>query len=373
MRRFIWEDPRWPALYVEEAALSRQLAAAAFGQGSVAGALRALGLADRGRVQLEAFAETALDTSAIEGEALDPESVRASLARRLSLERDASGTTDARADGAVAVTLDATRDASEPVTAERLFAWHHAFLPDAPRGLLIGAWRTAADDPMQVVSGPVSARVIHFEAPPAVRVPAEMAAFIDWCEAPSDSPPLVRAALAHLSFETIHPFADGNGRIGRALADLMLARGNTAIAPYVSLSRQIRADRSAYYAAIEKAQRGAVDATPWARWFIDCYRRATDETLRSIDGMMRASMFWRDHADAEINARQRRVLERYLAGGFEGWISARNYTAIAKTSDDTAQRDLAALAAQGIILANPGKARKTSYRLRDEYDPHTRT
>jgi len=314
MRRFIWEDPGWPTLHVEQTAGSRQLAAAAYGQGSVAGALRAVGLADRGRMQLEAFAETALDTSAIEGEALDPESVRASLARRLALERPGRGTTDARADGVVAVTLDATREARVPITAERLFAWHRALLPDAPRGLRIGAWRTEADDPMQVVSGPVSARVVHFEAPPAARVPTEMAAFIDWCEAPSDVPPLVRAALTHLSFETIHPFADGNGRIGRALADLMLARGNAEVAPYVSLSRQMRADRSAYYAALERAQRG----------------------------------------------------------GFEGWISARNYTAIAKTSEDTAQRDLAALAAQGIIVANPGKARKTSYRLREGYDPHVR-
>jgi Fic family protein len=242
--------------------------------------------------------------------------------------------------------------------------------------MTVGAWRAAKDDPMRVVSGPVSARVIHFEAPPAARVNDEMRAFLRWFEAPKGAKrrrtsPLVHAALAHLRFLTIHPFADGNGRIGRALADLVLARADQQVAPYVSLSRQIRKERAAYYDAISRAQRSGLDATAWVSWFIDCYRRAAADTLRSVDGIIRAAAFWRDHADVEINARQRKVLERYLAGDFEGWLNSRNYRAIAKTSADTAQRDLTDLAQKKLVFANDGKARKTSYRVGPAYDPHT--
>jgi len=206
---------------------------------------------------------------------------------------------------------------------------------------------------------------VHFEAPPASRIAGEMQRFLHWFESRATDPPLVRAALAHVWFLTIHPFADGNGRIGRAIADLVLARTDRDVASCVSLARRILRDRAAYYAALSAAQRGSLDMTAWASWFIECYRRAAEDTLVSADELLRAAAFWRAHADVDINARQRKVLERYLGGGFEGWLNSRNYRAIAKTSADTAQRDLADLARKGLIFPNDGKARKTSYRLGD--------
>jgi Fic family protein len=355
---------------VEVGRLAGALSDTAFEQGEVAGALRTLGEDDRERAVLDTLAETAIETSQIEGERLTAESVRASLARRFAVDAAPSRDADPRADGIVAMTVDALQNAEAPLTKERLLRWHTDLFADAPRSLTVGEWRTVRDDPMQVVSGPVQARVLHFEAPPASRVDEEMRSFLEWFEAPSSLPPLVHAAVAHLRFLTIHPFSDGNGRVARAIADLRLARAQPRIAPYVSLSRQIRKERAEYYGAIERAQRGDADVTPWSDWFIGCYRRARADTLRSIDDLMRATRFWREHRDVELNARQRKVLERYLGGEFEGWLNSRKYAVIAKASPDTAQRDLADLAEKRIILSNDGKARKTSYRLADDFDPN---
>jgi Fic family protein len=375
MRRYIWTEPEWPAMTVRLDRIAGQLAAAQFNQGEVAGVLRALGRADRSRAVFDALTETALDTSEIEGEHLTVESVRASLARRLELDHLGRATTDLRADGVVAMTIDATLHPAEPLTKERLFRWQSGLFPDGPQSLTVGGWRTSRDDPMQVVSGPVNARVIHFEAPPASRVAQEMKVFLQWFEEPRTSPSrrlpaLVVAALAHLHFLTIHPFSDGNGRIGRAVADLVVARSEKLVSPYVSLSRQIRKERTEYYEAISRAQRNGLDVTEWVSWFIECYRRATVDTLRSVDGIVRAATFWRDHSGVEINARQRKVLERYLAGDFEGWLNSRKYSTIAKTSSDTAQRDLSDLVDKRVVFPNDGRARKTSYRLDATYDPH---
>jgi Fic family protein len=373
LRRFIWEDPNWPALQTDLALLGPSLDGAIYDQGSVTGAIRALAQNDRTRVEIDALSETALETSEIEGEHISADSVRASLARRLRLPTSAEQSArDPRADGVVELTVDATRNANAPLTAERLWAWQSGLLPDAPRSLTVGAWRNSADDPMQVVSGPVDQRVVHFEAPPANRVPREMDTFLAWTEQPEQRSTLVTAAIAHLWFVTIHPFADGNGRIARAIADLVLAREEKQVAPYVSLSRQIRKERAAYYEALERAQRGTLDVTQWVSWFIDCYRRATNDTLEAVDDLVRAAAFWREHGEIDFNARQRRVLERYLAGGFQGWLNSRKYSAIAKTSPDTAQRDLADLVHKGIIVPNEGRARKTSYRMQSTYDPNER-
>ncbi|MBV9080097.1 MAG: Fic family protein, partial [Elusimicrobia bacterium] len=330
MRRYIWELPGWPELTIQLDEVEERLSAAQFALGEVAGVLRTLGSADRRTIELDALADTALQTSEIEGEHLSADSVRASLARRLGLDHLASAPTDPRADGVVAMSIDATLNAAKPLTKKRLVEWQSGLFPDAPRSLTVGDWRGVKDDPMRVVSGPVSARAVHFEAPPAARVKEEMRAFLRWFEAPPAAnrravPPLVRAALAHLRFLTIHPFADGNGRIGRAIADLVLARADSHVAPYISLSRRIRKERAAYYEAISRAQCSGLDATAWTAWFIDCYRRSTADTLRSADSLIRAATFWRDHAGVEINARQRKVLERYLGGQFEGWLNSRNY------------------------------------------------
>jgi Fic family protein len=371
MRRFIWEDPRWPRLAVDYEAAAPALFAASFALGRVGGALTSLADSEQATVEFDVLADTVLTTSEIEGEHISRDSVRASLARRL--HRAAPGelrTDDVSADGIVAVTVDAIQDANAPLTADRLWQWHNDLFPDAPRSLTVGT-RGPDDDPMRVVSGPVQRRHVHFEAPPAAAVAGEMDDFLTWVES-RDRPPesIAKAALAHLWFLTIHPFADGNGRIGRAIADLILARGATGTTAYVSLSGQILKERTQYYAALESAQRGSLDVTQWVIWFAGCYERASRATFALIQELLSAAAFWRAHATTDFNARQRKILQRYLAGGFEGWLNSSKYSKMADCSQDTAQRDLADLLARGVIIANDGSARRTSYRLPSEFDPN---
>ncbi|MBV8748865.1 MAG: Fic family protein, partial [Candidatus Eremiobacteraeota bacterium] len=213
--------------------------------------------------------------------------------------------------------------------------------------------------------------VVHFQAPPGDRVAGEMETFFGWFEDTGAARrPIVHAAVAHLWFLTIHPFSDGNGRVGRAIADLVLARAYPHVAPYVSLSRQIQRERADYYEAISTAQRGDVDVTAWVRWFLGCYARALQHTRATIDVLLRADAFWRDYAHIALNDRQRSVLQRYLRGDFEGWLSTSKYVKLAKTSPDTAQRDLAALVRHGILVPNPTKGPRTSYRLTAPSDSH---
>ncbi len=374
MRRFIWEDAHWPRLTVDYETAAPAMFSASFALGRVGGALPSLANDEQATVEFDALADTALKTSEIEGERISRDSVRASLARRLHLAAPGElGADDVRADGIVAVTLDAIQNAKAPLTAERLWHWHNDLFPDAPRSLTVGTWRGPGDDPMQVVSGPVQRRRVHFEAPPASAVVGEMNGFLRWIESldrPLES--VAKAALAHLRFLTIHPFADGNGRIGRAIADLILARGATDTTAYVSLSAQIFKERTQYYAALESAQQGSLDVTQWVIWFAGCHERASGATFALIEELLSAAAFWRAHATTDFNTRQRKVLQRYLAGGFEGWLNSSKYSKMADCSQDTAQRDLADLLARNVIIPNAGAARRTSYRLASEFDPNLR-
>jgi Fic family protein len=376
MRRYIWQDSGWPNLTVDEAALEGEFTTLAYQAGRVAEVLYQLGADEQRRVLFDTLTDTAVETSAIEGETLSVASVRASLARRLNMPNVDDGPTDARAEGVVAVTVDAVQRADRELTESRLHHWHTLIFPNAEPELRIGAWRSRPEDSMQVVSHAERLRpTIHFEAPPGPSVYGEMNHFLKWFASPGPTPmqrPLIHAAVAHLHFVTIHPYGDGNGRIGRAIADLALARHDPEIADSVSLSRQIRTERKSYYDALENAQRGSLDVTPWVSWFTGCYGRAVDHTLAVGREMIQARSFWTDHANATINDRQRVVLQRYLSGVFEGWISTSKYAAIAKTSPDTAQRDIAALAAQNILVPNGSRGPRTSYRLSDTYDPQIR-
>jgi Fic family protein len=376
MRQYIWQDSGWPNLIVDEAALEGEFTTLAYQAGRVAEVLYQLGADEQRRVLFDTLTDTAVETSAIEGETLSVASVRASLARRLNIPNVDDGPTDARAEGVVAVTVDAVQRAGRELTEARLHHWHTLIFPNAEPELTIGAWRSRPEDSMQVVSHAERLRpIIHFEAPPGPSVYGEMNQFLKWFASPAPTPmqrPLIHAAVAHLRFVTIHPYSDGNGRIGRAIADLALARHDPEIANSVSLSRQIRTERKSYYDALETAQRGSLDVTPWVSWFTGCYGRAVDHTLAVGREMIQARSFWTDHANATINDRQRVVLQRYLSGVFEGWINTSKYAAIAKTSPDTAQRDIAALAAQNILVPNGSRGPRTSYRLSDTYDPQIR-
>jgi Fic family protein len=376
VRRYIWEDAEWPKLVVREAALEPDFTAAAYRAGRVAEVIYQLGRDEQRGVRFDSLTDTAVETSAIEGEILSVPSVRASLARRLDMPLAGNAPTDARADGVVAVTVDAVQRADEALTQARLHHWHTLIFPDAHPSLTVGAWRSRPDNSMQVISHPERLRpTIHFEAPPGPSVYREMTRFLEWFASPGPAPmqrPLVHAAVSHLWFVTIHPYGDGNGRIGRAISDLALARHDPDIARYVSLSRQIRMERKSYYEALERAQRGTLDITPWVFWFTNCYGRALEHTLAVGREIIQARSFWTEHANATINERQRVVLQRYLSGTFEGWITTSKYAKLAKTSPDSAQRDIAALVAQKILVPNDARGPRTSYRLRDTYDPQIR-
>lgn len=305
--------------------------------------------------------DSALESSAIEGEMLNPESVYSSVVRRLGLKTTPSQ--DDRTEGVVDLTLDASRNFDRPLTTERLFQWHADLFPLEPGGappLTVGGWRPPSSDPMQVLSGPMGRTRVHFEAPPAADVPRMMAQFLEWFDtAESSENGLVRAALAHLRFLTIHPFDDGNGRIARAIADLALSQDERSGDRFYSVSAQMHAERRDYYAAIEAAQRGSSDVTEWVLWFLGCFTRAIETSRLSVERARRAVMFWQRHALADLNERQRTVLERLL-GDFDGDLNLRKYIAITKTSRATAQRELAQLVDRG-ILRPEGAARATRY------------
>jgi Fic family protein len=262
----------------------------------------------------------------------------------------------------VEMVLDATKNHSAPLTRERLWGWQAALFPtgrSALPAIAIGRWRDDAHGPMRVVSGPLGRERIHFQAPPAAQVEAEMTAFLAWVNAPAMDG-LVAAALAHLWFVTIHPFEDGNGRIARALTEMSLARSENSPDRFYSLSSQIRRDRANYYDVLERTEKGNLDVTAWLRWFIDCFSRALDVAEQSCAGVLRKAEFWQRHALTPLNERQRKVLNRFL-GVFEGKLTARKWSALAKCSIATAQRDIKELVDQGVLVRNEGGSENASY------------
>jgi Fic family protein len=264
--------------------------------------------------------------------------------------------------------LDATRNPTQPITERRLCGWHAALFPvgySGTRPIAVGTWRPVEAGPMQVVSGPIGRERVHFEAPPAERVPREMARFIEWCNAEDGVDPVLRAAIAHFWFVTIHPFEDGNGRLARALADLFLARADGCPERFYSMSTRIEAERKDYYRILERTQRGGLDITPWMTWFIGCLERAIDQADSLTSGVLRKAAVWRLlHDGPPVNERQRRVVNKML-DGFEGFLSTSKYARIAKCSTDTALRDIGDLVERGLLVRNAAGGRSTSYRVAD--------
>lgn len=363
-RTYIWERPTWPAWEFDAARLLVPLGTARRAQGELDARIASLGFDDRSRIELDARTDEAVETTEIEGEPVSRADVRSSIARRLDLDR--GGVPAAViAPGVVDLTLDATVDYASPLTRKRIDGWHAGLFPlvaGRRRSIAIGTWRDDATGPMQVVSGRIDAPVVHFEAPPARRIAPEMAAFLAWFEGPTPLDGLVRSALAHLWFVTIHPYDDGNGRIARAIADMALGRDAESGRRYFSMARQINAEKRRYYDAIEAAQRGDLDVTEWLAWYLATYVRAIDTTSASTADAFRAHAFWRAHDGIAFSERQRRILDRTLHG-FEGNLTAKKWAALAKTSIDTAQRDVADLVSKGVLRANPGGSKKTSYAL----------
>ncbi|RMH40646.1 MAG: Fic family protein [Gammaproteobacteria bacterium] len=368
---YIWQHPSWPDFRWDGKALIKALGECRFQQGSLLTQMRELGMEVRQQARAEVLIEEALKTSAIEGETLDPKAVRSSVARRLDLPT--AGLPDIRdrhADGVVAILLEATRNHDSPLTAERLFSWHAALFPTGYSGLRkirAAAWRDDRDGPMQVVSGPVSREKVHYEAPPAKQVPHEMKRFLRWWEVSRRKEDgLLRAAIAHLWFVAIHPFDDGNGRIARTLTEMALAQDEALATRYYSLSSQIMADSASYYAVLECINKGNGEITEWLLWFLDCMTRAILRSNGLLNNVLAKARYWQSHFQTELNERQRKVINRLLEAGpdgFEGGMTNRQYASMTHVSRATAQRELADLVKKGILRQNQAKGRNVSYSL----------
>jgi len=362
---YIWEQPDWPRLTWRDTSIAAPLAAVRHDQGRLIGRMAAMGFKLREEAVLQTLTQDVVKTSEIEGEQLDATQVRSSLARRLGIDIGALPPIDRDVEGIVEVMLDATRNYEAPLTTERVFDWHAALFPTGRSGMtkiIVGDWRDDSTGPMQVVSGAYGRERVHYSAPPAEKIAAEMEAFLTWFNAPLSIDPVIKAALAHLWFVTIHPFEDGNGRIARAIADLALARSESSPQRFYSMSAQIRADRNAYYDQLERTQKGSTDVTAWILWFLDCLGRAIHGADAVLASVIAKAQFWERAAALALNERQIKVLNRLL-DGFEGKMTSSKWATIAKCSQDTANRDIAALIDLGLMVKSESGGRSTHYEL----------
>ena len=368
MRRitYIHERADWPKFRWDGDILATQLAAVRHHQGRVLGRMEALGFEVRAEANLLTLTQDAIKTSEIEGEFLNPEHVRSSVARRLGLDTGGLFATDKSAEAIASMLLDATQDFRRPLTEGRLLAWHRMLFPTAGAGrnpITVGAWRTDQHGRMIVASGHGDRERVHFEAPAAARVPAEMARFLAWFEDGSDATdPVLKAAIAHIWFVTVHPFHDGNGRIARALADMALARSEGTGQRFYSMSARLRVERSEYYETLEATQRGDMDVTSRLGWFLGVLDQALSDAEATLAATLHKGRFWQSLAGTPINQRQRHMLGRLL-DRFEGKLTTSKWAKIAKCSQDTALRDIADLTRRGVLVQDAAAGRSTSYSL----------
>lgn len=367
---YLWELSEWPEFHWDELRLAQPLANLRHEQGRLLGRMESLGFALREEAFLQTLTQDVLKTSEIEGEILNAKSVRSSLARRLGVDIGALTTADHHVEGMVEMLLDATRNFADPLTADRLFGWHAGLFPSGRTSLArlrVGAWRDDKAGPMQVVSGPIGRERVHYTAPPAERIDVEMGNFLEWFNGESAIDPVLKAALAHLWFVTIHPFDDGNGRVARAIADLALARSEKSAKRFYSMSSQIQAERHAYYTVLEQTQQGTVDVTRWMEWSLGCLHRAIEGAEAALGVVLAKARFWQRYATAQLNARQIKVLNQML-DGLEGKLTSSKWAKLGKCSQDTAIRDINALVELDILRREPAGGRSTSYVLTASVD-----
>jgi Fic family protein len=362
---YIYEHKGWPKFKWNEQRLLRPLAKVRHRQGRLVGHMQGLGFSLRKEAVLQTLTQDVVKSSEIEGEVLDSQQVRSSIARRLGMEIGALVPADRNVEGVVEMMLDATQNYDKPLTKKRLFDWHAALFPTGRSGMhkiRVGRWRDDKSGPMQVVSGAVGHERVHYQALRASRVPREMTAFLNWFEADQPIDPVIKVGLAHLRFVTIHPFEDGNGRIARAIADMALARSEESSQRFYSMSAQIRLERNAYYEMLEATQKGDLDVTEWLEWFLGCLDRAFDRANAILENVLAKSRFWQRHAQASFNERQRDMINR-LMEGFEGKLTSTKWAKIEKCSQDTASRDIDDLIGRGVLVKDAAGGRSTSYSL----------
>jgi Fic family protein len=365
MTTFIHQLKDWPSFRWQDENLAVSLAAVSRKQGRLLGHMGALGFTLRAEASLQSLTEEVIKSSEIEGEQLDREQVRSSIARRLGMDIGALAQADRSVEGVVEMILDATEHYDRPLTQERLFAWHAALFPTGRSGMskiVVGAWRDEKSGPMQVISGPIGRERVHYQAPESDRLGRDMATFLEWFNANQSIDPIIKAAVAHLWFVTIHPFEDGNGRIARAIADMALARSEQSAQRFYSMSAQIRKERKTYYDILEATQRADLDITSWLDWFLGCLDRAFDAADTILESVFRKARFWDKFALVKLNDRQRAMINR-LHDGFEGKLTSSKWALLAKSSQDTALRDIDDLIKHGILIKDTAGGRSTSYLL----------
>jgi Fic family protein len=366
MARYIWQLPTWPVFRWDSDTLLQPLGKTRQAQGRLLAEAEYFGL----DMQAEVLTEEAVATAAIEGEALNRDSIHSSVTRLLGLPSAGLTAAERHADGLVQMLIDATVNHDQPLFGNRIKGWHAALFPTGYSGMnkiTVGDWRPASVDPMRVVSGPIDREMVHYEAPPADSVENETIRFLDWWKAPPGTlDGLVRAALAHLWFESIHPFEDGNGRIARALSDMALAQDERTDCRFYSMSAQIIAERDSYYDVLERTQKADGDVTEWLWWFLRCQERSIQRSEDQVQQAMRKARLWQRCVEMSLNQRQQKVVNRLLdagPGGFEGGLTTRKYRAMTKAAPTTAKRDMADLLDKGIIKKNPEGGRSVNYDL----------
>ncbi len=362
---YIHERKDWPEFTWDQTKLAPLLAEVRHLQGRLLGRMEALGFPLREEATLQTLTQDVVKTSEIEGEKLDAVQVRSSLARRMGMDIGALPPIDRNVEGIVEVMLDATRKHDAPLTQERLFSWHAALFPtgrSVMRRIVVAAWRTKDSGDMQVVSGPIERETVHYEAPSHDLLKKEMARFIKWCNTAPDIDPVLKSALAHFWFVTIHPFEDGNGRIARAIADMLLARSENTSQRFYSMSSQIQRERNEYYLVLERCQKGTLDITAWMDWYLNCLKRAIGASENILAAVLAKAGFWKAHAGESFNDRQRKVINRLL-DGFAGKLTSSKWAKLTKCSQDTALRDISDLLDRKILAKDEAGGRSTSYEL----------
>lgn len=363
---WVHQHNSWPNFTWDAENLASKLADIRYRQGRLLGRMEAMGFELKCEANLAMLTSDVIKSSAIEGERLEKDEVRSSIARKLGLDIAGLIPTSRNVDGVVEMMLDATQQFSKPLTKSRLFDWHAALFPTGRSGMhkiVVGNWRTADSGPMQVVSGPLGKEKVHFEAPSADCLENEMQKFLKWFNKNQHIDAVLKAGVAHFWFVTIHPFEDGNGRIARAISDMALAFADGTSERFYSLSSQIEAERKDYYKQLEKQQRATPDITFWLTWFLDCLGRAIANAESSLSHVLFKAQLWDTINQRPLNERQRMIVNRMLDENFEGFMNTSKYAKLAKCSNDTALRDIQELKSRGVLIQNPGGGRSTSYRL----------
>lgn len=369
MSKYIHLSKEWPAFEWQDDKIILPLSDVRHKQGRLLGKLEGLGFSLREEATLETLTQDVIKSSEIEGEKLPADQVRSSIARRLGIAIAGEVTVNRNVEGTVEMMLDATQQYNQTLTEDRLFGWHATLFPTGRSGMhkiQVGTWRDDSNGPMQVISGPMGKERVHYEAPDASRLQVEMDRFLQWFNHTPVMDPVVKAAIAHLWFVTIHPFDDGNGRIARAIADKQLARADGSRQRFYSMSAQIQKERNAYYNILEKTQKGTLDITTWLLWFLECLNRAITVSEENLSGVIQKAKFWDANQSVQLNERQRKMLNKFM-DGFEGKLTSSKWAKITTCSPDTALRDIQDLIDKGILEKEHGGGRSSSYRISSKW------